>query len=663
MQPHAKKLQDSLAGFIASMNTENVKFRARLLPFSSVVAQLEGSSVRVAERTFSYRIPKGLDVGLDSADLMPDYEERNQSQIDLYAKSVVLGNASSAAEIAAGIAKAMAAGTTELENEPGVCLAMDFLAWQKAATGSLGKHIHIVALSTEDNSRSFDDFDRISGAVTKSNALFCGVKAGIAKACTTPSKYTWKRAGTPSTKYGYKVDYTYNKCGNANVGMALVDLREKKAWEQPRFSCKENVVSGYQCVAGAHVVQRGDGGLSGKIRVKAASRFECDVLIDNFPAKAQYDWAKADAHMRGGGKCVAEGGSPARDFDASPADVDTQAKRDRLGYFSHLSFACTAQRSDLTRTNLTPTQKDEPKWLAGSCVQTHKDQRNTWEHRNGAYQRTAQPSGYVLGDRAQPLRIAQAVCASAAPSDSVAAAGWLEKVNVGSAQAQTKSRDYNDYSQALGASAEAALKARFQGDYSSGSNAWIGFSGPTGLPQQASDIVATTTSPTPPTGWPTSAKPSSVETCEGLSGTDSDTGLLAPTPENFSQFAREKLPDVQISWHAIVSRSAQSCQGSQGSHVEGKDYVALAEKSGGIVQDVCAPNFDSFTDRLARFSLEVPVLSHPLPEALAKLDAAAIVVMVNGARLGVDKYAVSAGRLVFGAGAVKKDDAIKVTQK
>jgi hypothetical protein len=74
-----------------------------------------------------------------------------------------------------------------------------------------------------------------------------------------------------------------------------------------------------------------------------------------------------------------------------------------------------------------------------------------------------------------------------------------------------------------------------------------------------------------------------------------------PTPENFMSLQDKIVPGRDVTWHAIVNLSGQRCAGDgeeSGTVSKGADYIRLAEMTGGVVADICAPKFEDFLEAI-----------------------------------------------------------------
>jgi hypothetical protein len=93
-----------------------------------------------------------------------------------------------------------------------------------------------------------------------------------------------------------------------------------------------------------------------------------------------------------------------------------------------------------------------------------------------------------------------------------------------------------------------------------------------------------------------------IENIKITQETTTSKGFKA-TPENFLNLQDRLVPGRNVTWHAIVNINGNRCAGDgedTGTVSKGTDYIQLADMTGGIVEDICAPKFDGFLQSLGQ---------------------------------------------------------------
>jgi hypothetical protein len=146
----------------------------------------------------------------------------------------------------------------------------------------------------------------------------------------------------------------------------------------------------------------------------------------------------------------------------------------------------------------------------------------------------------------------------------------------------------------------------------------------------------------------------------------------ADTAEGAADLFARVHGDKHVYFHSIVSQDGVACAGDDGAGnvARGSEYIALSEKTGGSVGDICSPTFDGFLDDLARVASSQIVQDYdlrtlaPEGESASAVAGARIVSVRNlrtGATLPVTSFAYVDGMLHIARGAVVAGDSLKVT--
>jgi hypothetical protein len=138
--------------------------------------------------------------------------------------------------------------------------------------------------------------------------------------------------------------------------------------------------------------------------------------------------------------------------------------------------------------------------------------------------------------------------------------------------------------------------------------------------------------------------------------------LINGTPDGFQQSFAHHFPKVQPVVDAIVNLNDKPCAGSAENNVKaGSDYIELANRTGGVIGDVCATDFTEYFKKLLDNVIETVQLSYDLDAKAAGVKPVGVVVMPSGRKLKDSDFTIGDdNRITLLPGAIAAGESIVV---
>ncbi len=670
MQDNIAKLSNAMDNFFLKIGSAEVEYNARVITLS----MLQNQMVDVPSTTFK-------SVSQVFGAEKPNY---NRGALETLYKNAAFASSQSGHQALKNALQAVT-GNTMIENEPGICLALDYLNWNMNSTTpgikrfSDKQKLHVIFLSDEDNAEQYIERNA-SGAVVGSKDLICYQDRKLKNECVqtkykkvrTNEKYspTWSEPVT-TRKHQYKVKYQNDRnfCMgqgvndvNAHIGKLFYDAN----CVTQKLRCDIPSVKEYSCSATGLANHISTSNISSSYKYcNTPDQFVCNTMVDGQIVPVDKTLNEAIALMNLGVTCNPKGSALSKKFL-------TNANATKLGGYCS---AITCSVSKYHQGDI--LQKDLNALVHKNCV--------VIEENNDAktYFTLNKPGAKVLGvnvaSPAPRLEDLNRPASEIANSWYCGPIGFTPPACVIPTFARVS--DPTIINELTFEHAEApqsdlrAQVARLKGIALDSitevvytelvSTAGVVRSLPVttvapaaddpmrSLPGFKENYTYTETNVDDPAG------PLTREDCTVLT---SEKREIIPTAYNVNNLVKELYPLMSITWHSIVNRDGKSCSGLSESNVSrGLAYERLSQLSQGNVADICDDKFDNFIVDLSNSIIEEVELSYNVPDEFKSKGVLKAVNKTTSKEMFEGKdWAVIDGIVRFEKTAIRKGDKVEI---
>lgn len=694
MKANIDKLKKSLPTLYEKLISSGADLSTRVVTLDMLLSQLE---YHQASKTMA---PTKLFEG-DS----PSYD-RSASQtpyhsVQIAAKENVITSISN------NLAQ-VASNSLAIQNEPGICLAMDYINWaayapsaDRAAGFDEHQKLHVIVLSDEDNDRTFQNFDE-AGNLLNQHDLACYQES-------SPEKCSLKKFDNllswdehcysytkPKTEYHYKVSYQQRGlCQiqgyvNDSQTMDLVKLRAEKRCYEAQYKCNnKNSPKQYGCSAGSYsTLSTSDltSQNSGRLRCSVYEQQECLVKIDGEPFWVEKTRSQAANLSSVGIECRDLGPASSKTLNLSEAFHSDQSFKP--GVSSCLEFSC--QVSSWNQVSIRARDTSKSQYEDCSLIKQLAYSSHAFNiAESDAALRSVSPAAcsnfYELVDVSAYSLSNKPYCAANLAEITLPAGVSYLKSGESKTELLTKTLTGNllkrtraQVAAELGLAVEDIVSFEEIENDRTLSVQNECYSYPLSKSSDMDDFKKLSTKSfvdirDKDAQLPAKKRSQDIRTRvsynkDGLhqekscDPSSSSLEIFGANPHDFLRHMRSKFPKMSLTWHSIINMDGKSCPGLNEKNVfEGKDYKDLSAATGGVVDNICAENFDQSLAKIATSVLtELKVTYDLLPgladhQLLTVKNASAKKIL----RRDVDFW-ISQNTIVFSKRAVGKDDQIEI---
>jgi len=683
MKDNIKKLKESTGKLFTDLKAAAFPYTARILTMDRLLDHLDSNANPPA------KVPAKLFAG--------DRPQYNRGAHDGMYSQITTVNADAGFAPIESKLNSIISDSNQIANEPGICLAMDYINWNVFNTAAANvprfvdqTKVHAIVLSDEDNSSKYQVFDTNTNTVTANHDLICYQEQKAYNKYLSWKNYCYRYDdSTTTTTFTYTG--RYRKRGLCQLQGEATDAETDEllrpyytqACFTNLYSCEDtNAPNHYQCRTASGYTEgtAANYASNGTKRCELAQNFECRQFYDGQEQWLAKDRAAAVLLARQGATCRVVGSN----YLTSTVSA---AVSQEIGVRNCAAFTCTAD--GYARVNVLEQNKANTRYRNCSLTNSTHDQTNFYtvqQTATGVLQSVTANAcaAHYTKKTINKIQLSTIYCENNLKRVTLPAGIILESAGTSVTgivdytktfpSKQTKAQ----VAAALGVP-EADVHTITESDQSSirtetqHLGCWSYPYYAAGDPVRSKPAFAETitayndvkenTTPTPPPGNRSRAEDITVKKVYEVGGVYTDPPRhVRPTAVEFNDLMRDLHPLKTFTVHSVVNQTGQSCSGLGETNIaKGAEYMKLSDLTSGVQGDVCADNFDAFIKQLSQSVLTELDVAYKLPDGVTPEMISSVTNTRTEQVLKLDTdYWFSTGHIVFEKKVIGKGDKIRI---